>query len=117
MEKVASLNSPHAAALGSEASGLLYQLRVLEHNLANQTQNTTRFIVLARKPIDVSEQVPAKTTLIMATGQQSGALVEALLVLRGDELQKALKELSGITRSLKVLGCYPSENVVPVEMH
>ncbi|MCI4192835.1 bifunctional chorismate mutase/prephenate dehydratase, partial [Dickeya dianthicola] len=26
--------------------------------------------------------VPAKTTLIMATGQQSGALVEALLVLR-----------------------------------
>ncbi|QZN94759.1 bifunctional chorismate mutase/prephenate dehydratase [Symbiopectobacterium purcellii] len=149
MEKVASLNSPHAAALGSEAGGLLYQLRVLEHNLANQTQNTTRFIVLARKPIDVSEQVPAKTTLIMATGQQSGVLVEALLVLRehsiimtklesrpiygnpweemfyidvqanlrGDDLQKALKELSGITRSLKVLGCYPSENVVPVEMH
>lgn len=149
MEKVASLNSPHAAALGSEAGGLLYQLRVLEHNLANQSQNTTRFIVLARKPIDVSEQVPAKTTLIMATGQQSGALVEALLVLRehsiimtklesrpiygnpweemfcidvqanlrGDGLQKALKELSGITRSLKVLGCYPSENVVLVEMY
>ncbi|PPZ25472.1 bifunctional chorismate mutase/prephenate dehydratase, partial [Escherichia coli] len=82
METVAKLNSPHAAALGSEAGGLLYRLQVLEHNLANQTQNITRFIVLARKPIDVSEQVPAKTTLIMATGQQSGALVEALLVLR-----------------------------------
>lgn len=121
----------------------------LEHNLANQAQNTTRFIVLARKPIDVSEQVPAKTTLIMATGQQSGALVEALLVLRehgivmtklesrpiygnpweemfyidvqanlrGDALQKALKELASITRSLKVLGCYSSENVIPVDMH
>ncbi|MEE3653032.1 MULTISPECIES: bifunctional chorismate mutase/prephenate dehydratase [unclassified Brenneria] len=147
MEKVAALKSPKAAALGSEAGGMLYQLQVLEHNLANQSQNITRFIVLARKPIEVSEQVPAKTTLIMATGQQSGALVEALLVLRdhgivmtklesrpingnpweemfyidvqanlrGEAMQKALKELTAITRSLKVLGCYPSENVVPVD--
>ncbi|BES85849.1 bifunctional chorismate mutase/prephenate dehydratase [Pectobacterium araliae] len=149
MEKVAALNSPKAAALGSEAGGQLYQLQVLEHNLANQSQNITRFIVLARKPIDVTEQVPAKTTLIMATGQQSGALVEALLVLRdngivmtklesrpingnpweemfyldvqanlrGDAMQKALKGLALITRSLKVLGCYPSENVVPVDVN
>ncbi|TKY81288.1 bifunctional chorismate mutase/prephenate dehydratase [Pectobacterium polonicum] len=149
MEKVAALNSPKAAALGSEAGGQLYQLQVLEHNLANQSQNITRFIVLARKPIDVTEQVPAKTTLIMATGQQSGALVEALLVLRdngivmtklesrpingnpweemfyldvqanlrSDAMQKALKGLSPITRSLKVLGCYPSENVVPVDVN
>ncbi|CNC32606.1 bifunctional chorismate mutase/prephenate dehydratase [Yersinia frederiksenii] len=146
MEKVAQLNSPTAAALGSEAGGALYNLQVLEHNLANQQQNITRFIVLARKAIDVSEQIPAKTTLIMATGQQSGALVEALLVLRdhgiimtklesrpingnpweemfyidvqanlrSDSMQKALADLMPITRSLKVLGCYPSENVVPV---
>jgi len=147
MEKVAALNSPDAAALGSEAGGALYQLQVLEHKLANQQQNITRFIVLARKAIDVSEQVPAKTTLIMATGQQSGALVEALLVLRehgivmtklesrpihgnpweemfyidvqanlrSESMQKALRELAPITRSLKVLGCYPTENVVPVD--
>lgn len=146
MEKVAQLNSPEAAALGSEAGGALYNLQVLEHNLANQQQNITRFIVLARKAIDVSDQIPAKTTLIMATGQQSGALVEALLVLRdhgiimtklesrpingnpweemfyidvqanlrSESMQKALADLTPITRSLKVLGCYPSENVVPV---
>ena len=35
--------------------------------------------------------------------------------LHSEEMQKALKELTGITRSLKVLGCYPSENVVPVD--
>ncbi|NDL61163.1 bifunctional chorismate mutase/prephenate dehydratase [Acerihabitans arboris] len=147
MEKVAALNSPHAAALGSGPGGALYGLQVLEHNLANQQQNETRFIVLARKAIEVSEQVPAKTTLIMATGQQSGALVEALLVLREQgivmtrlesrpiygnpreemfyidvqanlrsaPMQKALAGLQAITRSLKVLGCYPSENVVPVD--
>ncbi|EPE3625107.1 bifunctional chorismate mutase/prephenate dehydratase [Serratia nevei] len=146
MEKVAKLSSPKVAALGSEAGGALYGLQVLEHNLANQQQNITRFIVLARKAIDVSEQVPAKTTLIMATGQQSGALVEALLVLRdngiimtklesrpingnpweemfyidvqanlrADAMQKALRDLAPITRSLKVLGCYPSDTVVPV---
>ncbi|CNL05424.1 bifunctional chorismate mutase/prephenate dehydratase [Yersinia mollaretii] len=146
MEKVAQMKSPKAAALGSEAGGALYNLQVLEHNLANQQQNITRFIVLARKAIDVSEQIPAKTTLIMATGQQSGALVEALLVLRdqgiimtklesrpingnpweemfyidvqanlrSEAMQKALANLTPITRSLKVLGCYPSENVVPV---
>ncbi|HGM6987232.1 bifunctional chorismate mutase/prephenate dehydratase [Serratia marcescens] len=146
MEKVAKLNSPKVAALGSEAGGALYGLQVLEHNLANQQQNITRFIVLARKAIEVSEQVPSKTTLIMATGQQSGALVEALLVLRdngiimtklesrpingnpweemfyidvqanlrADAMQKALRDLASITRSLKVLGCYPSDTVVPV---
>jgi len=91
--------------------------------------------------------VPAKTTLLIATGQQAGALVEALLVLRNHNLimtklesrpiygnpweemfyldiqanvesaamQKALHELSEITRSMKVLGCYPGENIVPVE--
>ncbi len=31
------------------------------------------------------------------------------------EMQQALRELTEITRSMKVLGCYPSENVVPVD--
>lgn len=147
MEKVAQANSSAVAALGSEAGGALYGLQVLERNLANQKQNITRFVVLARKAINVSDQVPAKTTLLMATGQQAGALVEALLVLRNHNLimtklesrpihgspweemfyldvqanlesasmQKALRELGEITRSMKVLGCYPSENVVPVD--
>ncbi|MNP55976.1 P-protein [compost metagenome] len=34
--------------------------------------------------------------------------------LRSVAMEKALKGLTPITRSLKVLGCYPSENVVPV---
>ncbi len=36
--------------------------------------------------MNVSDQVPAKTTLLMATGQQAGAPVEALLVLRNHNL-------------------------------
>ncbi|OCG01337.1 bifunctional chorismate mutase/prephenate dehydratase [Gilliamella sp. wkB112] len=82
METVAKLNSPKVAAMGNKDGGELYGLQVLEHNLANQKENITRFIVLARKPVDVSDQIPAKTTILMKTGQQAGALVDALLVLR-----------------------------------
>ncbi|WP_100158630.1 bifunctional chorismate mutase/prephenate dehydratase [Proteus columbae] len=148
MEKVALAQSPSVAAIGSEAGGSLYGLKPLANNLANQQINVTRFIVIARKAIDVSEQVPAKTTFLMATGQQAGALVDALMILkkydiimtklesrpingtpweemfyidvqanlRDINMQKALHDLSQTTRSLKILGCYPSENVVPVEV-
>lgn len=148
MEKVALENSPHIAAIGSEGGGLLYGLQPLANNLANQQINVTRFIIIARKAIDVSDQVPAKTTFLMATGQQAGALVDALVILkqydiimtklesrpingtpweemfyidvqanlRDINMQKALHDLSQTTRSLKILGCYPSENIVPVEL-
>ena len=148
MEKVALAQSPYIAAIGSEAGGAIYGLHPLANNLANQQINVTRFIVIARKPIDVSEQVPAKTTFLMATGQQAGALVDALMILKqygiimtklesrpingtpweemfyidvqanlhDINMQKALHDLSQTTRSLKILGCYPSENIVPVEL-
>ncbi|AEY01104.1 phospho-2-dehydro-3-deoxyheptonate aldolase [Oceanimonas sp. GK1] len=82
MEQVAKLKRPDVAALGSTDGGELHGLKPLVEGLANQKQNMTRFIVVARKPIEVAEQIPAKTSFIMSTGQQSGALVEALLVLR-----------------------------------
>ncbi|MCO6524667.1 MAG: bifunctional chorismate mutase/prephenate dehydratase [Candidatus Schmidhempelia sp.] len=82
MKMVAQLNQPNLAAIGNKEGGKLYGLHVLNHDFADQKQNITRFVILARKPIDVSSQIPAKTTILMKTGQQSGALVDALLVLR-----------------------------------
>lgn len=142
MEKVASLDSPKVAALGSEVGGKLYGLQALRHDLANQQQNMTRFIILARKSVEIPPQVAAKTTLVISTGQQTGALVEVLLILKNHhlnmsklesrpiignpweemfyidvqgnlqsaEMQQTLNELISVTRSLKVLGCYPREN-------
>ncbi len=86
METVAKLNQPNIAAMGNKDGGELYGLQVLEHNFANQKENITRFIVLARDPIEVSEQIPAKTTILMKTGQQAGALVDALSVLRNHNI-------------------------------
>ncbi|MCO6552436.1 MAG: bifunctional chorismate mutase/prephenate dehydratase [Gilliamella sp.] len=86
METVAKLNQPNVAAMGNKDGGELYGLQVLEHNFANQKENITRFIVLARQPIEVSDQIPAKTTILMKTGQQAGALVDALSVLRNHNI-------------------------------
>ncbi|NUF49987.1 bifunctional chorismate mutase/prephenate dehydratase [Gilliamella sp. ESL0250] len=86
METVVKLNQPNVAAIGNKDGGELYGLQVLEHNFANQKENITRFIVLARQPFEVSDQIPAKTTILMKTGQQAGALVDALLVLRNHNI-------------------------------
>lgn len=82
MAKVHELQNETVAVIGSEEGGHLYGLHALEKSIANQTENHSRFIVVARKPVDVAEQIPAKTTLILATGQKPGALVECLLVLK-----------------------------------
>jgi chorismate mutase/prephenate dehydratase len=82
MAKVYQLQDDSVAVIGSEEGGNLYQLQALEKQIANQIENHSRFILVARKPIEVAEQIPAKTTLIIATGQKPGALVECLLVLK-----------------------------------
>lgn len=82
MAKVYELQDDTVAVIGSEEGGNLYQLHALEKSIANQAENHSRFILVSRKPIDVAEQIPAKTTLVIATGQKPGALVECLLVLK-----------------------------------
>ncbi|EPM5583211.1 prephenate dehydratase [Vibrio vulnificus] len=148
MKEVQELNRDDVAAIGNASSGKLYGLQPIQGNIANQTENHTRFIVVARKPVEVSAQIPAKTTLIMSTSQKAGSLVETLLVLQryginmtklesrpimgnpweemfyvdleahldSEEMQLALGELTKITKHLKVLGCYPSENVKPTQV-
>ncbi|MBC3767211.1 prephenate dehydratase [Neptunicella marina] len=148
MMRVNELKSDSCAAIGSEAGGNLYGLHAIKSNLANQKENHSRFIVVARKAVKVPLQVPAKTTLVMSTVQKPGALVEALLVLRDNNInmtklesrpitgnpweemfyldvegnvqdgpmQQALDELKAITRYLKVLGCYPTEEITPTKV-
>ncbi|OAN17501.1 bifunctional chorismate mutase/prephenate dehydratase [Photobacterium jeanii] len=148
MQKVAELNRDDIAAIGNASSGEIYGLTAVRTGIANQHENYTRFIVVARKPVDVTSLIPAKTTLIMSTAQKAGSLVECLVVLRNlninmtklesrpvignpweemfyidveqnlksEVMQSALEELTRLTRFIKVLGCYPSENVTPVDV-
>ena len=148
MQLVSSLNKPNIAALGNEDGGKLYGLNVLKTNIANQENNITRFIVVAKTPREVSSQIPTKTLLLMTTSQQVGSLVDALLVFKKHHInmtklesrpiygkpweemfyleieanihhpdtQQALEELKNYSNYLKILGCYPSEIVKPVNI-
>ncbi|MGC9404067.1 MULTISPECIES: prephenate dehydratase [Vibrio] len=148
MKKVKQLNRSDVAAIGNASSGKIYGLQPIQGNIANQTENHTRFIVVARKPVEVSQQIPAKTTVIMSTSQEAGSLVETLLILQryginmtklesrpimgnpweemfyvdlqahldSQHMQSAINELTKITKHLKVLGCYPAENVKPTQV-
>lgn len=148
MKKVQQMNRDDVAAIGNASSGKLYGLQAIQGNIANQTENHTRFILVARKPVEVSTQIPAKTTLIMSTSQEAGSLVSTLLVLQrlginmtklesrpimgnpweemfyvdleahldSENMQQALNELTKLTKHLKVLGCYPSENIKPTQV-
>ena len=143
MLKVQQLNQANAAVIGSLEGGNLYNLCSIADNIANQTENHSRFIVVARKAVEVAVQIPAKTTFIMSTHQQSGSLVDALLILKehdinmcklesrpilgnlweemfyidvqanihSEKMQLALQQLNKITKQIKILGCYPSEDI------
>ena len=145
MAQVYELQDPTVAVIGSEEGGQLYQLHALKKSIANQEENHSRFIVVARNAVAVAEQIPAKTTLILATGQKPGALVECLIVLKNKginmlklesrpiqgrpweemfyidlaanvtslEMQDILAELTELTKFIKVLGCYPIEEISP----
>lgn len=94
---VNEMHSNEVAAIGSEAGGALYGLKAIKSNLANQKENHSRFIVVASDSVKVPLQVPAKTTLIMSTVQKPGALVEALLVLKENQINMTKLESRPIT--------------------
>ncbi len=82
MQMVARLNKPNLVALGNEDGGKLYGLTNIKTDIANQQNNITRFIVVAKQAINVSPQLQTKTLLLMTTSQQAGALVDALMVFK-----------------------------------
>lgn len=87
MQLVARLNQSNCVAISNEDGGKLYGLEVIKTDIANQANNITRFIVVAREPVKVSPQVQTKTLLLMTTTQQAGALVDALLVFKQHDIR------------------------------
>jgi chorismate mutase/prephenate dehydratase len=69
------------AAIGSERAALLYGLKVIARNIANQKENFTRFMVISRGVLRYDERIPCKTSLIFSTRHEEGALVRCLNVL------------------------------------
>ncbi len=97
MVKVSEIGSESVAAIGSAESGKFYGLKDIKSNLANQKENHSRFIVVAADSIKVPLQVPAKTTVIMSTVQSPGALCDALVVLKQNNINLTKLESRPIT--------------------
>lgn len=67
---------PKAAAIASEVAAELYGLRILERNIENNPDNTTRFLVIGKHAVPPSGD--DKTSIVISTGNHPGALYHAL---------------------------------------
>lgn len=86
MQTVSNMNSPSVAAIGSEFGGRIYGLQVLEMIQADNENNMTRFLLLAREKNKIVSGVIAKTTISMMIDIKAGTLLEILLIIRNNNL-------------------------------
>ncbi len=147
-KKIVEENNPAYGAIASEEAANLFNVKILKRNIANQTENYTRFLVCSRKPKEVDLRIPAKTSLVMATAHTPGSLAKAIAVfhkynvnmtklesrpilgnpweemfyldfegnIADKEIRQLLDELGKYTRFLKILGTYPSKDIVKTKI-
>ncbi len=68
-------------AIASEEAATRYGLHVVKRNVANQKENFTRFVVVARQPQRADPRLPHKTSLLVTVAHQEGALTRGLEAL------------------------------------
>ncbi len=69
------------AAIASEEAAQLYGLHIIKRSIANQKENFTRFVVVAKQPVRFDTRISCKTSIIFATRHEEGALLGCLNVL------------------------------------
>ena len=74
------------AAIASEEAAARYGLQVIKRNIANQKENYTRFVAIAREPKPADPRLPHKTSLLLTTAHEKGALARCLDTLAQHEV-------------------------------
>src|SRR5437868_13782659 len=69
------------AAIASEEAATRYGLQVIKRNIANQKENYTRFVAVAREAKPADCRLPHKTSLLLTTAHEKGALARCLNAL------------------------------------
>lgn len=65
-------SEPSSAAIASDASAEIYKLKILQPNIEDEPDNTTRFLIIGKQRVGVSAR--DKTSLLLSTNNSSGAL-------------------------------------------
>ncbi len=81
MRLVAEAKDPTQAAIGSPEAAAAHGLAILRRGIGNQQDVFMRYVALARTPAPVDPRIPAKTSLILSTRHEQGALLRCLQVL------------------------------------
>ncbi len=66
------------AALATQDAAARHGLHVIAANVADEQENLTRYLVVARAPARFDARVACKTSLVFTTAHAQGALMEAL---------------------------------------
>ena len=80
---VAAMGDPSVAAIGSPEAAQAHGLVVLRHGIADSQDNYTRFVVLSATATPVDVRIACKTSLILITRHEEGALLRCLEILSG----------------------------------
>jgi 3-deoxy-7-phosphoheptulonate synthase len=83
MQAVATAGDAGMAAIGPPEAAAAHELTILRHGIGDTDDNYTRLVVLARQPAPVDPRVPCKTSLILVTPHEEGALLRCLQILSG----------------------------------
>jgi chorismate mutase/prephenate dehydratase len=75
---------PNSAAIGSSLSAELYKIKLVYENIEDNPGNRTRFFIISSAC--AGQTGHDKTSILFATANESGALVEVLEVFRRHEL-------------------------------
>ena len=79
----------------SERAAEIYGLSIIARNAENQKDNFTRFMVVSREPVSYDLRIPCKSSLILATKNEEGALLACLNVLAENPQLRLEMGLSG----------------------
>lgn len=78
---VANVGDPDYAAIASRRAAARYKLDVLAPDIEDRSDNQTRFLVVAREPMELPPGTPSRTTVIFSHDDRPGALLQVLAPL------------------------------------